>query len=78
MASTNPIGCNPSGCSASRERKLEILEICKRYDILIIEGMHVSLLSSQTPLSTRNIPEHDLTYRRPILLPNHPPHTLLL
>ena len=47
-SSTNPIGCNPSGCSASRERKLEILEICKRYDVLIIEGKPPDL-SSLTP-----------------------------
>lgn len=39
MSSTNPIGCNPSGCSAGRERKLAILEIAKKYDILIIEGV---------------------------------------
>jgi tryptophan aminotransferase len=43
--STNPIGCNPSGCSAGRERKLAILKICKQYDILIIEGEKLAWMS---------------------------------
>lgn len=35
---TSPIGSNPSGCSASKERKLEVLKVCKKYDVLIFEG----------------------------------------
>jgi tryptophan aminotransferase len=38
QCSSTPTGCNPSGCSASRERKLAVLEVCKKYDILIFEG----------------------------------------
>ncbi|WVO22555.1 hypothetical protein I312_103833 [Cryptococcus bacillisporus CA1280] len=34
---TSPIGSNPSGCSASKERKLEVLKVCKKYDVLIFE-----------------------------------------
>ncbi|KAL7421057.1 hypothetical protein Q5752_003941 [Cryptotrichosporon argae] len=34
---SNPVGCNPSGCSASRERKLEVLAVAKKYDLLIFE-----------------------------------------
>ncbi|RXK35822.1 tryptophan aminotransferase [Tremella mesenterica] len=34
---SNPTGCNPSGCSASRERKLEVLEVCRKYNLLMIE-----------------------------------------
>lgn len=51
MNSTNPIGCNPSGCSASRERKLQILQICKRYDILIIEGTSLHIHTHETNLA---------------------------
>ena len=36
--SSCPTGCNPSGCSASKERKLEVLKVCKKYDLLIFEG----------------------------------------
>ncbi|OCF56309.1 tryptophan aminotransferase [Kwoniella mangroviensis CBS 10435] len=35
---TSPTGSNPSGCSAPRERKLEVLEVCKKYNVLIFEG----------------------------------------
>ncbi|ODO06131.1 tryptophan aminotransferase [Cryptococcus wingfieldii CBS 7118] len=34
---SSPVGSNPSGCSAPRERKLEILKVCKKYGILIFE-----------------------------------------
>ncbi|OCF79059.1 tryptophan aminotransferase [Kwoniella mangroviensis CBS 8886] len=34
---TSPTGSNPSGCSAPRERKLEVLEVCKKYNVLIFE-----------------------------------------
>ncbi|ORX39311.1 pyridoxal phosphate-dependent transferase [Kockovaella imperatae] len=33
----NPIGCNPSGCSHSLERRLEVLKLCKKYGLLILE-----------------------------------------
>ncbi|CAD6590091.1 MAG: hypothetical protein TREMPRED_005618 [Tremellales sp. Tagirdzhanova-0007] len=33
-----PTGCNPSGCSASKERKLEVLEVCRKYGLLMFEG----------------------------------------
>jgi hypothetical protein len=41
--SVNPVGCNPSGCSHSKERKLAVLEICKKYNLLILEGASGSL-----------------------------------
>ncbi|WVQ93076.1 hypothetical protein IAU59_000140 [Kwoniella sp. CBS 9459] len=34
---TSPTGSNPSGCSQPRERKLEVLEVCKKYGVLIFE-----------------------------------------
>lgn len=34
---TVPVGGNPTGCSASVERKLEVLKVCKEHNILIIE-----------------------------------------
>ncbi|WVQ63748.1 uncharacterized protein L199_001901 [Kwoniella botswanensis] len=34
---TSPTGSNPSGCSAPRERKLEVLEVCKKYNVMIFE-----------------------------------------
>jgi len=36
--SVNPTGCNPSGCSHSVEKKLAILKVCKKYELLILEG----------------------------------------
>jgi DNA-binding transcriptional MocR family regulator len=37
IQSTVPVGSNPTGCSSSVERKLEVLQICKEYGILILE-----------------------------------------
>ena len=37
-SSSCPTGCNPSGCSASKERKLEVLEVCRKYGLLMFEG----------------------------------------
>ncbi|WVQ81374.1 hypothetical protein IAT38_003498 [Cryptococcus sp. DSM 104549] len=34
---TSPVGSNPSGCSAPRERKLEVLAVCKKYGVLVFE-----------------------------------------
>jgi len=49
--SVNPTGCNPSGCSHSLERKLAVLKVCKKYELLIMEGeprhttMKISLMA---------------------------------
>lgn len=43
---TNPVGCNPSGCSASRQRKLDVLAVCKKHNILIIEDDPYYFLST--------------------------------
>jgi len=32
-----PVGSNPTGCSSTTERKLEILEICVKHGLLILE-----------------------------------------
>jgi tryptophan aminotransferase len=32
-----PVGSNPTGCSSTTERKLEILEICVQHGLLILE-----------------------------------------
>ena len=63
--STNPVGGNPSGCSATVERKLEVLKLCAKYDLLIIEGALI-------------VRSAVLIYRRSILLPVHRPHPILL
>lgn len=35
---STPVGCNPSGCSSSKERKKEVLAVMKKYDLLMMEG----------------------------------------
>ncbi len=35
--STVPVGSNPTGCSSSVARKLDVLKICKDYKIIIVE-----------------------------------------
>lgn len=35
---STPVGCNPSGCSASKQRKLDVLAVMKKYDLLMMEG----------------------------------------
>lgn len=35
---STPVGCNPSGCSASKQRKLDVLNVMKKYDLLMMEG----------------------------------------
>ncbi|GFZ47143.1 hypothetical protein JCM24511_04886 [Saitozyma sp. JCM 24511] len=59
---STPTGCNPSGCSASRERKLAVLEVCKKYDILIFEDdpyyyLTQTLIPSYFELEKQVIPE---------------------
>ncbi|WVR08942.1 hypothetical protein IAU60_006001 [Kwoniella sp. DSM 27419] len=59
---TSPTGSNPSGCSQSRERKLEILKICKEYNVLIFEDdpyyyLATELLPSYFELETEVYPE---------------------
>lgn len=39
-----PVGCNPSGCSHSLERKRAVLEVCKKYNLLIMEGEYIILV----------------------------------
>jgi len=59
---TNPTGCNPSGCSSSRERKLAVLGVCKKYDILIFEDdpyyyLTQNLIPSYWELETQIFPQ---------------------
>ncbi|WWC63874.1 uncharacterized protein I303_106479 [Kwoniella dejecticola CBS 10117] len=59
---TSPVGNNPSGCSAPRERKLEILEVCKKYNVLIFEDdpyyyLATELIPSYFELETEVYPE---------------------
>ncbi|KAL1407665.1 hypothetical protein Q8F55_007098 [Vanrija albida] len=34
---STPVGCNPSGCSASAQRKRDVLQVMKKYDLLMME-----------------------------------------
>lgn len=34
---STPVGCNPSGCSSSAQRKLDVLKVMKKYDLLMME-----------------------------------------
>ncbi|WWD06909.1 hypothetical protein V865_005006 [Kwoniella europaea PYCC6329] len=59
---TSPTGSNPSGCSAPRERKLEVLEVCKKYNVLIFEDdpyyyLATELLPSYFELEAQVYPE---------------------
>ncbi|WRT69201.1 uncharacterized protein IL334_006185 [Kwoniella shivajii] len=59
---TSPIGSNPSGCSASRARKLEVLQVCKKYNVLIFEDdpyyyLATELIPSYFELETEVYPE---------------------
>nr|XP_019049759.1 tryptophan aminotransferase [Kwoniella bestiolae CBS 10118]OCF28689.1 tryptophan aminotransferase [Kwoniella bestiolae CBS 10118] len=59
---TSPTGSNPSGCSAPRERKLEVLEVCKKYNVLIFEDdpyyyLATELIPSYFELETQVYPE---------------------
>ena len=36
--SLNPIGCNPSGCSHSVQRRMDVLILCRKHGLLIVEG----------------------------------------
>ncbi|OCF35708.1 tryptophan aminotransferase [Kwoniella heveanensis BCC8398] len=59
---TSPTGSNPSGCSQPRERKLEVLEVCKKNGILIFEDdpyyyLATELMPSYFELETQVYPE---------------------
>ncbi|WVF65403.1 hypothetical protein IAT40_000130 [Kwoniella sp. CBS 6097] len=59
---TSPTGSNPSGCSQPRERKLEVLEVCKKYGVLIFEDdpyyyLATELIPSYFELETQVYPE---------------------
>ncbi|WWC91053.1 uncharacterized protein L201_005994 [Kwoniella dendrophila CBS 6074] len=59
---TSPTGSNPSGCSAPRERKLEVLEVCKKYNVFIFEDdpyyyLATELIPSYLELETEVYPE---------------------
>ncbi|WWD21180.1 hypothetical protein CI109_105664 [Kwoniella shandongensis] len=59
---TSPVGTNPSGCSATKERKLAVLEVCKKYDVLIFEDdpyyyLAQELIPSYFELETQVYPE---------------------
>ena len=59
--STVPVGSNPTGCSASKERKLEILRICSKHEILIIEDdpyyfLTTNIIPSYFELETQVVP----------------------
>lgn len=34
---STPVGCNPSGCSASAQRKKDVLAVMKKHDLLMME-----------------------------------------
>lgn len=35
---STPVGCNPSGCSSSAQRKLDVLQVMKKHNLLMMEG----------------------------------------
>lgn len=56
-----PVGSNPTGCSASKERKLEILKICSKHGILILEDdpyyfLTTDIVPSYFELETQVVP----------------------
>lgn len=34
---STPVGCNPSGCSASPQRKLDVLQVMQKHNLLMME-----------------------------------------
>ncbi|KAK4685239.1 tryptophan aminotransferase, partial [Tremellales sp. Uapishka_1] len=59
---STPTGCNPSGCSASKERKLAVLQVCKKYGLLMFEDdpyfyLAEDLIPSYFELETQVFPE---------------------
>lgn len=40
---STPVGCNPSGCSSSAQRKLDVLQVMKKHDLLMMEGESAEL-----------------------------------
>lgn len=45
---STPVGCNPSGCSSSAQRKLDVLAVMKRHDLLMMEGRFARGISSRS------------------------------
>ncbi|KAL7413393.1 putative aromatic-amino-acid transaminase [Mrakia frigida] len=65
---TVPVGGNPTGCSASVERKLEVLRVCADHGIIIIEDdpyyfLAPKMIKSYFELETQVVPEGGLTVR---------------
>ncbi|CAK9781634.1 unnamed protein product [Cutaneotrichosporon oleaginosum] len=55
---STPVGCNPSGCSASKQRKLDVLAVMKKYDLLMMEDyLTQNLIPSYFELETQVFPE---------------------
>ena len=40
-------GANPSGATATLERRLEVLELAREHDFFILEGEHLVLTSNE-------------------------------
>lgn len=64
MKVSDQYGCNPTGMTTSAERRLEVLELARKYNFLILEGKNIP-----EPYPHRHSIMATLSFRRPILLP---------